>query len=136
MHKIRVYRINTGSCNACDVELLTSTLVSKFGFQELGCEMTNDPSLAHIILITGPVTARSKSYFEAVIQQLPEKKIVISIGICAISCGVFRDSYSIVGPVDKYIDVDLNVPGCPPSPKAILESLAVAKSILNRKYEL
>lgn len=133
MRKIHVYRINTGSCNACDVELLTSALVSKFGFQELGYEMTNDPSSAHIILVTGPVTARTKDYFARTLQLLPKKKIVISVGICAISCGVFRDSYSIVGPVDKYVDVDLNVPGCPPSPKAILESLIVAKSMFEKK---
>jgi len=133
METTKVYRINTGSCNACDVEILASMLVPKFCFEKLGYECTNDPAIANIVLITGPVTARAKQYFENILKLLPSRRIIIAMGICSISCGVFRDSYSIVGPVDKFVDVDINIPGCPPSPQAILESLMTATTLLNEK---
>lgn len=133
MKKAYVYRINTGSCNGCDVELLATALVPKFGFSGLECDFTNSPEEANIILVTGPITTRSVSFLKDTLSRIPEDKVVVATGICPISCGVFRDTYSIEGPLDKFVDVDVNIPGCPPSPKIIVEGLIEAKKIWDEK---
>lgn len=133
MNPINVYRINAGSCNGCDVELLASVLVPKFGFDTLGCAYTNDPTEAQIVLVTGSITARSKPYLEETLKRLPKNKVVIALGICPISCGVFRDSYSIEGPLDRFVDVDVNIPGCPPAPLSIVEGLKSACALWQEK---
>ncbi len=130
---INVYRINAGSCNGCDVELLSTVLVPKFGFDTLNCTYTNDPEIANIVLVTGSITTRSKPYVEATLKRLPHKKVVVALGICPISCGVFRDSYSIEGPLDRLVNVDVNVAGCPPSPKSIVDGLLQACALWKAK---
>ena len=130
---INIYRINTGSCNGCDVELLASVLVPKFGFDTLHCNYINTPENAQIVIITGPITTRSKPYLEATLKRLPKKKVVVALGICPISGGVFRDSYSIEGPIDKFVDVDINIAGCPPAPKAIVQGLIKACELWKEK---
>ena len=126
---INVYRINAGSCNGCDVELLASVLVPKFGFESLHCSYINTPEEANIVIVTGSITTRSKPFLEATLQRLPQNKVVIAMGICPISGGVFRDSYPIEGPLDRFVDVDVNVAGCPPSPQSIVDGLIQACAI-------
>ena len=135
MNPINVYRINTGSCNGCDVELLASVLVPKFGFDTLGCTYTNDPEAADVVIVTGSITARSKPFLESTLKRLPKRKIVVAMGICPISCGVFRDSYSIEGPLDRFVEVDVNIAGCPPSPQSIVEGLVLACRLYRDKEE-
>lgn len=130
---INVYRINAGSCNGCDVELLASILVPKFGFGSLNCNYTNIPEEAQIVIVTGSVTARSKPFLEATLKRLPAQKVVVAMGICPISGGVFRDSYAIEGPLDRFVDVDVNIAGCPPSPKTIVDGLIKACALWNEK---
>lgn len=133
LNSIHVYRINTGSCNGCDVELLASVLVPKFGFESLGCTYTNDPKEANIVIVTGSITTRSKPFLEATLKQLPNNKVVVAMGICPISCGVFRDSYSIEGPLDNFVNVDVNIAGCPPSPVSIVDGLVLAAKLWREK---
>lgn len=68
------------------------------------------------MLITGPLTARVKDKVLRVWNEIPEPKVTVAVGICPISGGVFREGYSIEGPVDRYLPIDVNVPGCPPRP--------------------
>jgi len=133
VNPINVYRINTGSCNGCDVELLASVLVPKFGFESLHCTYTNVPEDAQIVIVTGSITTRSKPFLEAMLKRLPENKIIVALGICPISCGVFRDSYSIEGPLDRFVTVDVNIPGCPPAPASIVEGLIQACEMLKAR---
>jgi Ni,Fe-hydrogenase III small subunit len=84
-------------------------------------------------LVTGPITARSKPYLIEVLDELPKPFVVVAVGTCPTSCGIFRDSYAIEGPLDKYIDVDVNVPGCPPRPQAIIDGVAKALEIWKQK---
>ncbi len=124
-----LYRINAGSCNGCDVELATTACISRYDVERLGCKYCGSPKHADIVLITGPLTARVKEKVLRVYAEIPDPKVTVAVGICPISCGVFRDSYAIEGPIDKYIPVDVNVPGCPPRPQAIIEGIAEAISI-------
>lgn len=124
-----LYRINAGSCNGCDVELATTALIPRYHVEQIGCKYSNSPQQADIVLITGPLTARVKDKVLKAYNDIPLPKVTVAVGICPISGGVFRDSYSIEGPMDNFIPIDVNVPGCPPRPQAIIEGILKAREI-------
>ncbi|MGI2034352.1 NADH-quinone oxidoreductase subunit B family protein [Rhizobium panacihumi] len=124
-----LYRINAGSCNGCDVELATTACIPRYDVERLGCQYCGSPKHADIVLITGPLTARVKDKVLRVYDEIPDPKVTVAVGICPISGGVFRESYAIEGPIDRYLPVDVNVPGCPPRPQAIIEGIAKAIEI-------
>jgi|GEM_PF-74660 len=126
---LRLYRINAGSCNGCDVELAATAALTRFSVEELGCSFTEDPTHADIVLITGPLTVRVREKVLRSFAEVPEPKVTVAIGVCPISGGVFRDSYAVSGPVDSYLPVDVNVPGCPPRPQAIVAGIAQAANL-------
>jgi Ni,Fe-hydrogenase III small subunit/NAD-dependent dihydropyrimidine dehydrogenase PreA subunit len=123
---LRLFRINAGSCNGCDVELAAAAALERFNVQRLGCSFTEDPTHADIVLITGPLTVRVRDKVLASFAAVPEPKITVLVGVCPISGGVFRDSYAVAGPLDGYLPVHVNVPGCPPRPQAIVAGVAEA----------
>ncbi|QNB46013.1 NADH-quinone oxidoreductase subunit NuoB [Thermanaerosceptrum fracticalcis] len=124
-----LYRINAGSCNGCDVELATTACIPRYDVERLGCKYCGSPKHADIVLITGPLTARVKEKVLRLYDEIPDPKVTVAIGVCPISGGVFRDSYAITGPIDKFIPVDVNVPGCPPRPQAIIDGIVEAIKI-------
>ncbi|AEF93239.1 NADH ubiquinone oxidoreductase 20 kDa subunit [Desulfotomaculum nigrificans CO-1-SRB] len=124
-----LYRINAGSCNGCDVELATTACIPRYDIERLGCKYCGSPKHADIVLITGPLTARVKEKVLHLYDEIPDPKVTVAIGVCPISGGVFRDSYAITGPIDNYIPVDVNVPGCPPRPQAIIDGIVEAIKI-------
>ncbi len=128
-----LYRINAGSCNGCDVELATTACIPRYDVERLGCQYCGSPKHADIVLITGPLTIKVKEKVLRVYQEIPEPKVTVAVGICPISGGVFRDSYAIAGPADSYLPVDVNVPGCPPRPQAIIEGIAMAIDIWRQR---
>ena len=87
------------------------------------------------MLITGPLTARVKDKVLRVWNEIPEPKVTVAVGICPISGGVFREGYSIESPVDRYLPIDVNVPGCPPRPQAIMEGVLEAVAIWRERME-
>jgi len=123
---LRLYRINAGSCNGCDVELAATAALARFSVEGSGCSFTEDPTHADIVLITGPLTVRVREKVLRSYAAVPEPKVTVLIGVCPISGGVFRDSYAVSGPVDNYLPVHVNVPGCPPRPQAIVAGVAEA----------
>ncbi len=129
----KLFRINTGSCNGCDVEFVATAFAERFQIETLGVELVNDIEDANLLVITGPLTARSESFFKNALTKLKKPFAVVGIGACAISCGIFRDSYAINGPIDKFVEVDVNVAGCPPRPQSIAEGIAKGIKILERK---
>jgi len=130
-----LYRINAGSCNGCDVELATTACIPRYDVERLGCQYCGSPKHADIVLITGPLTMKVKEKVLRVFQEIPEPKVTVAIGICPISGGVFRDSYAIAGPMDSYLPIDVNVPGCPPRPQAIIEGIAMAIDIWRQRIQ-
>ena len=130
-----LYRINTGSCNGCDVELATTALIPRFDVERLGCKYTGSPKHADIVLVTGPVTVRSEDYLIRILDEIPDPRVIVAIGICPISGGVFRDGYSIRGPLDRFVEVDVNVSGCPVRPQSIIDGVAQAIGIWKDKIE-
>jgi len=124
-----IYRINAGSCNGCDVECATTALIPRYDVERLGCQYCGSPRHADIVLITGPLTARVKDAVMRVYAEVPEPKVTVAVGVCPISGGIFRDGYAVFAPIDQHIPVDVNVPGCPPRPQAIIEGIAQAIAI-------
>jgi Ni,Fe-hydrogenase III small subunit len=124
-----LYRINAGSCNGCDVELATTACIPRYDVERLGCQYCGSPKHADIVLITGPLTKRVLEAALRLYEEIPDPKVTVAVGVCPISGGIFRESYAVCAPIDQYFPVDVNVPGCPPRPQAIIEGVAKAIEI-------
>lgn len=105
----------------------------RFDPERIGIKLVGSPRHADIILATGAVTKKSRDAVKKVYDQVPEPKVVVGIGNCAISGECFRNCYGIEGPLDKVIPVDVYVPGCPPRPQAIISGILKAIKILGDK---
>ena len=127
-----IYHINTGSCNGCDIELV-AVLTPRYDAERFGFKLAGTPRHADIVVVSGPITSQSKERLIRTLEQVPEPKCVVSIGSCPRSCNVFKGSYSVVGPLDKYVDVDVSIAGCAPKPEAIMAGIAQAAAILKEK---
>lgn len=119
------FHINSGSCNACDIEILAS-LMPRYDAERFGIKLVGTPRHADILIITGTMTEKIRDKVIRVYSQVPEPKLVMVVGSCGISKGVFQDSYAMAGPVDTFFDVDVYIPGCPPRPEAIIYGVARA----------
>ena len=101
--------------------------------ERLGFKLAGTPRHADIVVVSGPVTAQSKDRVLRTIEQVPDPKVIVTLGSCPRSCNVFKGSYSVVGPLDKYVDIDVSIAGCAPKPEAIIDGLALATQILKEK---
>jgi membrane-bound hydrogenase subunit mbhJ len=126
---IGLFHMNTGSCNGCDIELVT-TLSPRYDVEQLGIHLEGSPRHADILCITGPVTRNTLEAVKQVYAQVCDPKAVVALGSCPASCNVFAGSPVIAGPLSKHIPVDVFVPGCPPHPDAVIEGIARAAAIL------
>lgn len=127
-----IYHINTGSCNGCDIELV-AVLTPRYDAERFGFKLAGTPRHADIVVVSGPITSQSKDRLVRTLAQVPEPKCVVSIGSCPQSGNVFKGSYSIEGPLEKYVHVDVAIAGCTPKPEAVIEGLYKATQILKEK---
>lgn len=127
-----LFHLNTGSCNGCDIELV-SLLTPRYDVERFGIKLTGTPRHADIVLVSGPLTSQVKERALKVISQVPEPKVIVSLGSCPMSGNVFKGSYSIEAPLDKFVPVDVSVAGCPPKPEAIIDGIVKALEILKEK---
>ena len=127
-----LFHINAGSCNGCDIELV-SVLTPRFDAERLGFKLVGSPRHADIVVVTGPVTKQSLPRVLRAISQVPEPRCTVTMGSCPQSGNVFKDSWSVAGPLSKYVHVDVDVAGCAPRPQAVIDGLALATQILKEK---
>lgn len=127
-----IFHVNAGSCNGCDIELV-SVLTPRFDAERLGFRLTGTPRQADIVVVSGPITMQTRERLQRVLAQVPEPFCVVSLGSCPMSGNVFKGSYSIDGPLDKWVHVDVSVGGCAPRPEAVVAGLARAAEILEQK---
>jgi NADH-quinone oxidoreductase B subunit len=117
-----VLHFNSGSCNGCDIEIL-ATLTPRYDLERMGVKLQASPRQADILLCTGPVTRQARERLLRIYEQMPEPKLVVAIGSCALSGGIFRGCYNVMDGIDAVIPVDAYIPGCPPRPEAIIDGL-------------
>jgi NADH-quinone oxidoreductase B subunit len=127
-----VLHMDTGGCNGCSIELF-AVLDPRFDIERFGAVSKGNPRHTDILLIDGAVTRKVEPALSRIYEQTPEPKAVIAVGACAISRGIFHDSYNVAGPVDRIMPVDVYVPGCPPKPEAILQGVIKALDIWRNK---
>lgn len=127
-----ILHFNAGGCNGCDIEIL-ACLSPKYDIERFGMINTGNPKQSDILLITGPVTKRSRERLVEIYAQMPEPKVVISCGACACTGGVFRGMYNCEGGVDQFIPVDVYVCGCGTRPEQIIDGVVQALGILEKK---
>lgn len=120
---LAIREVDTGSCNACEMEMnaLTNPV---YDVERFGVHIAASPRHTDALVVTGPVTVNMERALKDVYKQTPDPKLVIALGDCAITCGVFKGSYAVTGPVDRHIPVDVRIAGCPPRPAEILAVLA------------
>ncbi len=127
-----ILHYNAGSCNGCDIEIL-ACLAPKYDIERFGMINTGNPKQSDILLVTGPVTKRSRERLVEIYAQMPEPKVVISCGACASTGGVFRGLSNCEGGIDQYIPVDVYVCGCGCRPEQIIDGVVQALGILEQK---
>lgn len=127
-----ILHYNAGSCNGCDIEIL-ACLGPRYDIERFGIINTGNPKQSDVLLVTGPVTMRSRERLIELYTQMPEPKVVVAVGSCACTGGVFRDMYNVEDGIDRYIPVDVYVPGCASSPELIIDGVVQGLSVLENK---
>jgi ech hydrogenase subunit C len=123
---------DASSCNGCDIEVLAS-LTPMYDIERFGIINTGAPKQADLFLVTGSVNERNIKVVRQIYEQMVEPKVVVAVGICACTGGVFRECYNTLGGVDKAIPVDVYVPGCAARPESIIDGVVEALGILEEK---
>ena len=127
-----VIHYDASSCNGCDIEVLAS-LTPGFDVERFGIINTGNPKHADIFLVTGSVNQQNRDVVRNIYDQMPEPRVVMALGICATSGGIFRECYNVAGGIDTVIPVDVYVPGCAVRPEAIIDGVVMALGILEKK---
>jgi Ni,Fe-hydrogenase III small subunit len=119
---LAIRHVDAGSCNACELEI--HALGNAFyDLERFGFRFVASPRHADVLLVTGPVTLNMREALERTYAATPAPKWVVASGACAADGGVFAGSYAIAGGASSVVPVDLVIPGCPPSPAALLKGL-------------
>jgi Ni,Fe-hydrogenase III small subunit len=119
---LSIRQVDAGSCNGCELEI--HALNNAFNdLERYGLRFVASPRHADVLLVTGPVTKNMREALERTWRATPAPKWVVAAGGCARDGGIFAGSYACVGGVSAVIPVDLHIPGCPPTPTALLKGL-------------
>jgi Ni,Fe-hydrogenase III small subunit len=127
-----IRQIDAGSCNGCELEIQALSN-PYYNLEALGIKFTPSPKHADLLLVTGPVTKNMETALLRAYECTPEPKLVVAVGDCGcgsgpLSGGIFGESYATCGSVASVIPVDVAVPGCPPTPEALLRGILTAVS--------
>ena len=122
---LTIRHVDAGSCNACELEAQALSN-PYYSLEGLGIRHVASPRHADALMVTGPVSKHMAIALKRTYDAMPEPKLVIAVGACACDGGIFGDSYATVGPLSKILPVDVAIPGCPPSPTAMLQGILAA----------
>ncbi|SRR5260221_1741886 len=119
---LSIRHVDAGSCNACELEI--HALGNAFyDLERFGLRFVASPRHADVLMVTGPVTLNMREALERTYAATPGPKWVVAVGGCAIDGGLFAGSYACAGGADQVLPVDIRIPGCPPTPTALLKGL-------------
>ena len=128
---LAIRQVDAGSCNGCELEI-TGLTGPHYDLERFGLHFVASPRHADCLLVTGPVTRNMAEALRRTWEATPDPKLVVAVGDCGLDGGLFRGSYAVVGGVADVVPVDAVIPGCPPSPAALLAGLLDALGRLPR----
>ena len=122
---LAIRHVDAGSCNGCELEIHALNN-PYYNIEGLGIHFVASPRHADLLLVTGPVSRHMETALKRTFDATPEPKLVVAVGDCGCTGGVFGESYASCGRVSNVIPVDVEVPGCPPTPVALLQGILAA----------
>jgi Ni,Fe-hydrogenase III small subunit/formate hydrogenlyase subunit 6/NADH:ubiquinone oxidoreductase subunit I len=122
---LHIREVDAGSCNGCEVEIvgLNSPV---YDIERFGIHFVASPRHADMLLVTGPVSRNMELALRKTYEAMPPPRLVVAVGACGCSGGIFGQNYASLGGVDKVVPVDVYIPGCPPNPHALLHGILTA----------
>lgn len=118
----------------CAIEMIATTM-ARYDLARFGAEVFRaSPRQADLIIVSGTVTKKMAPQVVRLYNQMPEPKYVIAMGACAISGGPFRDGYNVLKGIDRYIPVDVHIPGCPPRPEALIDAFMTLQKKISEQH--
>jgi Ni,Fe-hydrogenase III small subunit len=129
---LHIREVDAGSCNGCEVEIvgLNSPI---YDIERFGIHFVASPRHADMLLVTGPVSRNMELALRKTYDAMPAPRLVVAVGACACSGGIFGQNYASLGGVEKVLPVDVYIPGCPPNPHALLHGILTALGRLPAK---
>ncbi|HMK14604.1 MAG TPA: NADH-quinone oxidoreductase subunit B family protein [Burkholderiales bacterium] len=124
---LAIRHVDAGSCNGCELEI-HATNSPYYNLERLGIKFVASPRHADMLLVTGPVSRHMETALKRTYEATPDPKLVVAIGDCGCNGGIFGENYASCGRVANVIPVDVAVPGCPPTPLAIMQGILTAIS--------
>jgi len=122
---LTIRHVDAGSCNGCELEI-HATSNPYYNLEGLGIKFVASPRHADMLLVTGPVSRHMETALKRTYEATPEPKLVVAVGDCGCDGGIFGESYASRGRIANVIPVDVAVPGCPPTPLAIMQAILTA----------
>jgi len=129
---LAIREVDAGSCNGCELEIVALNN-PVYDLERFGIQFVASPRHADMLLVTGPVTRNMELALLKTYQAMPEPKVVVAVGACGISGGIFGKNYASLGGVDNVVPVDVYIPGCPPRPQALLHGILLAVGRLGER---
>ncbi|OYV41097.1 MAG: formate hydrogenlyase [Thiomonas sp. 20-64-5] len=117
--------VDAGSCNGCELEI-NALANPYYNLEGLGIQFVASPRHADMLLVTGPVSRHMELALRRTYDAMPDPKLVVAAGDCAAGCGVHCSGYAVCGRVAEVLPVDVTIPGCPPTPQALLQGILQA----------
>jgi Ni,Fe-hydrogenase III small subunit len=122
---LHIRQVDAGSCNGCEIEI-TGLNSPVYDIERFGIHFVASPRHADMLLVTGPVTRNMELALRKTWEAMPGPGLVVAVGACGCSGGIFGQNYATCGGVDSVLAVDVYIPGCPPSPHALLHGILTA----------
>lgn len=114
--------VDAGSCNACELELHALNN-PYYNLEGMGIKFVASPRHADLLLVTGTICHNMREALHSAYDAMPHPKLVVALGECACTGGIFKENYATGGGLEKHLPVDLSIPGCPPAPITILRGI-------------
>lgn len=122
---LTIRHVDAGSCNGCELEI-NALSNPYYNLEGLGIKFVASPRHADLLLVTGPVSRNMETALKRTYEATPEPKLVVAVGDCGCTGGIFGESYASCGRISNVIPVDVAVPGCPPTPLALMQGILTA----------
>jgi len=122
---LHIREVDAGSCNGCEIEIVNLNS-PVYDIERFGIHFIASPRHADMLLVTGPVTRNMELALRKTYDAMPAPRLVVAVGACGCSGGIFGVNYATRGGVDSVIPVDVYIPGCPPNPHALLQGILLA----------